>query len=336
MTLELLFFAYVDVVKMTIACNIYESVDRASQDNFKDLPRKYDSILAPVRKTVAVIPAYNEEKTIAKVVLATGKFVDRVIVVDDGSTDLTGEIAEKMGAVTLRHRSNEGKGAALRTGIENAKKEVFDILVTLDADSQHDPSDIPKVIEPLLQKTADIVIGVRSMDSSIMPRDRIAGNKIFDAISNTNGSKIKDTQSGFRAYTYDALNKINFVENGMAVESQTFLDALNAGLKIIGVPVFTTYEGITPKRSPVRHFSQVLDYMITRTVANSPLLYIGLPGIVAVVIGIIAGLRVVAIFLNTHQIAAGTALIAVMLVIIGSVLVATSMVIKLLKIQSSH
>lgn len=281
---------------------------------------------------VAVIPAYNEESTIARVILATGKYVEKVIVVDDGSADLTGEIAEKMGAITLRHRSNEGKGAALRTGVDYAKKEGFDILVTLDADSQHDPKDIPKVVEPLIQKAADVVIGARAMDSSVMPRDRIAGNKIFDAM---NGSKIRDTQSGFRAYTYGALGKIKFVENGMAVESQTFLDAVNAGLRIKEVPVFTTYEGITPKRSRARHFSQVLDYMITRTVANSPLLYLALPGIIAVIIGIIAGFRVVAIFLNTHQIAAGTALIAVMLVIIGSVLVATSMVIKLLKIQSS-
>lgn len=283
-----------------------------------------------------MIPAYNEEKTIAKVILTTGKFVSKVIVVDDGSADLTGEIAERMGAITLRHRSNEGKGAALRTGVEYAKKESFDILVTLDADSQHDPNDIPRVVEPLLQKSADIVIGVRQMDSSVMPRDRIAGNKIFDVMTNKNGSKIRDTQSGFRAYTFDALNKIKFIENGMAVESQTFVDALNSGLKIKEVPVFTTYEGIAPKRSRVRHFSQVLDYMITRTVADSPFLYMGLPGIAAVIIGIVAGLRVIAIFLNNHQIAAGTALIAIMLVIIGSVLMATSMVIKLLKIQSSR
>ena len=292
--------------------------------------------MAPSSKIVAVIPAYNEEKTIAKVILTTSKFVSSVIVVNDGSTDLTGEIAERIGAITLHHKSNEGKGAALRNGVEYAKKEKFDVLVTLDADSQHDPNDIPKVIEPLLEKSADIVIGVRPMDSSVMPRERIAGNRIFDAMTNKNGTKFKDTQSGFRAYTYEALSKIKFIENGMAVESQTFVDAVNAGLKIKEVPVFSTYDGITPKRSRLRHFSQVLDYMITRTVADSPLLYIGLPGIVAVIIGIVAGLRVVAIFLNNHQIAAGTALIAVMLVIIGSVLVATSMVIKLLKIQSSH
>ena len=283
---------------------------------------------------VAVIPAYNEEKTIAKVILEAGKFVNKVIIVDDGSTDFTGEIAERMGAVTLHHKANEGKGAALRTGVDYAKKEHFDILVTLDADSQHDPNDIPKVVEPLVQKSADIVIGTRTMDSHVMPRERIAGNKIFDAISNKNGENIRDTQSGFRAYTFDALSKIKFIENGMAVESQTFLDAVKAGLNIKEVPVYTTYDGVAMKRSRVRHFSQVLDYLITRTLADSPLLYLGLPGIIAIIIGIIAGLRVVAIFLNTQLIAAGTGLIAVTLVIIGSVLIVASIVIKLQKIQS--
>ena len=222
----------------------------------------------------------------------------------------------------------------MRTGVEYAKKEGFDILLTLDSDLQHDPNDIPRVVEPIIEGNADIVIGVRPMDSSVMPRERIAGNKLFDAMSNKSGEKIRDTQSGFRAYTAGALDKIRFVENGMAVESQTFLDAVNAGLRIKQVPVSTTYEGITPKRSRLSHFNHVLDYIITRTVADSPLLYLGVPGIIAILIGIVAGLRVIDIFVGNHQIAAGTALVAVMLIIIGAVLIATSMIIKLLKIQA--
>lgn len=286
-------------------------------------------------KLVAVIPAYNEEKSIAKIILATEKYVDKVIVVDDGSKDSTGEIADRLGTITLHHKSNEGKGAALRTGVEQAKKEKFDILVTLDSDLQHDPNDIAQVVKPILEGNADIVIGVRPMDSSVMPSERIAGNKVLDAMSNRAGVKVRDTQSGFRAYSSAALDRIAFAENGMAVESQTFIDAVNAGLRIKEVPVSTTYKGITPKRSRLRHFNQVLDYIITRTVADSPLLYLGLPGIIAILIGIVAGLRVVQIFVNNnHQIAAGTGLIAVMLIIIGAVLSATSIVIKLLKIQS--
>ena len=289
-------------------------------------------------KVVAVIPAYNEERSIARVIIGTEKVVDKVIVVNDGSTDLTGEISNRLGITTVRHDKNEGKGAALRDGIEYAKKDVdFDVLVTLDADLQHDPSEIPKVLEPIIRGNADMVVGFRPMDASIMPRERIAGNKIFDAMSNRNGEIIRDTQSGFRAYSKAALSKIKFMEDGLAIESQTFIDAVNVGLRIKEVPVSTTYEGIVQKRSALRHFNHVLDYIITRTVANSPLLYLGLPGIISILLGIVAGLRVIQIFVDNHQqIAAGTALIAVTLIIVGAVLVATSMILKLLRIQQLH
>jgi glycosyltransferase involved in cell wall biosynthesis len=237
----------------------------------------------------------------------------------------------------LTHESNEGKGSALRTGVDYAKKELkFDILVTIDSDSQHDPADIPRLLDPLIQGSADIVIGVRPMEAGVMPRDRIIGNKLLDAMSNrSNSDKHRDTQSGFRAYTARALDKIHFVEDGMAVESQTYIDAVSAGLRIVEVPVFTTYAGIPRKRGRLNHFSQIVDYLLTRTIADSPLLYLGLPGFVGIVIGVLAGVRVVQIFVNNHQqIAAGTALISVTFIIIGAVLIATSLIIKLLKIQA--
>ncbi len=289
------------------------------------------------RTIVAIIPAFNEEKSIAKVLLTTEKFVDRIVVVDDGSKNLTGDIAKRLGFETLRHESNEGKGAALRTGIEYAQKKLkFDILVTLDSDLQHDPSEIPRLIEPIIEDAADVVIGVRPMEPGIMPRERIVGNKLLDAMSNQqDGKKHRDTQSGFRAYAESALSKVQFLENGMAIESQTFMDAVSAGLRIVEVPISTTYEGITPKRSRLNHLSQIVDYLLTRTIADSPLLYLGVPGIIGVVIGVLAGLRVLEIFVNNHQqIAAGTALLSVTFIIIGAVLIATSLIIKLLKIQA--
>lgn len=290
------------------------------------------------RKITAVIPAFDEEKSIATVLVKTSRIVDDIVVIDDGSDDLSGEIARKMGIVTLSHESNEGKGSALRSGIQYARERFsFDVLVTIDADLQHDPSDIPKLVQPIIANDADLVIGVRPMDPKVMPRDRIAGNKLFDAMSNQhhNDERLHDTQSGFRAYSPQALDKIQFLENGMAIESQTFIDAVAAGLRIKEVPVSTTYEGVIPKRSRLGHFSQVFDYLISRTVANSPLLYLGLPGVVAIILGVLAGLRVVEIFINNHnQIAAGTALIAVTFIIIGAVLMATSLIIKLLRVQA--
>jgi glycosyltransferase involved in cell wall biosynthesis len=286
---------------------------------------------------VAVVPSYNEEKSIAKVLLLTEKYVDRVILVDDGSTDLTGQIGRRLGFETLTHSSNEGKGSALRTGIEYVQKHLkFDILITIDSDMQHDPKEIPLLVKPIAQGSADIVIGVRPADANIMPRDRIVGNKLLDVISNSQeGENHRDTQSGFRAYSEFALNKIHFLENGMAIESQTYMDAVSKGLRIIEVPISTTYEGIPTKRSRLNHFSQIVDYVLTRTVADSPLLYLGVPGILGIVIGVLAGLRVVEIFVNNHQqIAAGTALLAVTFIIIGAVLIATSLIIKLLKIQA--
>jgi len=289
------------------------------------------------RTLIAIIPAFNEEKSIAKVLLMTEKFVDRIIVVDDGSNDLTGDIAKKLGFETLRHESNEGKGSALRTGIEYARKKLkFDVLVTLDSDLQHDPTEIPRLVDPIIEGSADIVIGVRPMEPGIMPRERIVGNKLLDAMSSSQeGKKHRDTQSGFRAYSESALGKIHFLENGMAIESQTYMDAVSAGLRIIEVPISTTYAGIVPKRSRLNHFSQIVDYLLTRTIADSPLLYLGVPGIIGVIIGVLAGLRVVEIFVNNHQqIAAGTALLSVTFIIIGAVLIATSLIIKLLKIQA--
>jgi glycosyltransferase involved in cell wall biosynthesis len=290
-------------------------------------------------KTVAVIPAFNEEKSISKVLLLTSKVVDQIVVVDDGSTDLTGEIAKTLGFVVLTHEANEGKGAALRTGVAYAQKEFrFDILVTIDSDMQHDPTEIPRLLDPILQGSADVVIGVRPMERGVMPRERIIGNKFLDAMSNSKGDdKHRDTQSGFRAYSASALGKIRFLEDGMAIESQTYIDAVSAGLRIMEVPVTTTYAGILPKRGRFNHFSQIVDYLLTRTVADSPLLYLGLPGITGVVIGVLAGLRVVQIFVTNHQqIAAGTALLSVTFIIIGAVLIATSLIIKLLKIQAPH
>jgi len=286
------------------------------------------------RGIVVCIPAHNEEKTIAKVIIPAKQFADAVIVCDDGSSDMTGEIARNLGAQVVRHDANFGKGSALESLITAAKALHPTVVVTLDADDQHDPRDIPKVVEPVLKGEADVVIGARPMESGQMPRERVFGNKVLDHLTSVKaGEELHDTQSGFRAYSIAALDKIDFSQEGMAIESQTLVEAVRLGLRVTEVPVSVKYEGIPQKRSRIAHLSEVLDYLITSTVVESPLLYLGVPGIIAVLLGIVAGLRVVNIFLATHRIATGTALIAAIFVIAGIVILATSLILKLITVK---
>ena len=195
------------------------------------------------------IPAFNEEASIAKVIAGARNFADEIIVVDDGSTDATPMIAQALGVTLVRHKTNMGKGAALKTLMVEAKARKPKVVVTMDADGQHDPREIPLVSEPILNGEADIVIGVRSTEG-VMPRERVIGNKVLDmATSGKAGVKLEDTQSGFRAYSRRALDLLDFSVKGMAVESQTLIDASKAELRIVGVPVSTTYGGVKRKRN---------------------------------------------------------------------------------------
>lgn len=283
---------------------------------------------------VVCIPAHNEERTIAKVVLGSRKFADAVIVCDDGSDDMTGEIARALGASVIKHEANFGKGSALDSLIAAARALGPKAIVTIDGDDQHDPRDIPAVVAPVLAGEADVVIGARPMDSGEMPRERVFGNRVLDRFTSARaGEELHDTQSGFRAYSLKAAEAIDFKQEGMAIESQTLIDAVRLGLRIKEAPVSVKYEGIPRKRSRLAHLSEVLDYLVTTTVIQSPLLYLGLPGVVAVLLGVVAGARVVNIFLATHQIATGTALISALLVIIGIVIASTSLILKLLTVK---
>jgi len=285
-------------------------------------------------RVVVCIPAHNEEKTIAKVIVGAKRFSDRILVCDDGSSDMTGDIARALGVEVIRHEANFGKGSALDSLISAARAMSPATIVTIDGDDQHDPADIPRVADPILKGEADVVVGVRPMDSGEMPRDRAFGNQVLDRMTSAKaGTELHDTQSGFRAYSVDAAGKIDFKQKGMAIESQTLVDAVRTGLRIKEVPVSVKYQGVPGKRSKVSHISEVLDYLITTTIIESPLLYLGVPSVAAVLLGVVAGVRVVNIFLATHQIATGTALIAALLVIIGIVVGSTSLILKLITVK---
>ena len=157
------------------------------------------------------IPAFNEEKNIASIILKLKKESDTIIVCDDGSSDLTAEIAEKLGAIVVKHEKNQGYGSAIKTIFLQAVKMNVDALVTFDADGQHRIQDIANVIEPIKNNKADIVIGSRFLENSDeIPKYRKIGIKAITGITNvTSGLKISDSQSGFRAYNKKILHQIS-------------------------------------------------------------------------------------------------------------------------------
>ena len=171
---------------------------------------------------VAAIPCFNEERFIGSVVLTVKKYVDKVVVVDDGSTDASVEIAGGAGAIVHSHDCNKGYGAAIRTCLSRGKELGADVLVIIDADGQHDARDIPRLAKPVLDGEADVVIGSRFRgEGSNAPLYRRLGQRILNtATSVGSGRKLSDSQSGFRAYSSKALNTLSLTENGMSVSSE--------------------------------------------------------------------------------------------------------------------
>jgi len=275
---------------------------------------------------IAVLPAYNEEDNIAKVLLKVEKYVNKAIVVDDGSTDLTAEIAERMGAIVYRHKNHLGKGEALKTGFELAKKFNADIVVTLDSDGQHDPEEIPKVIEPLIKGEADIVIGSRTLSNSKIPTTRKIGNKALNWMTNiASGLKITDTQSGFRAFTKEAIEKIEIKDHGMGVESQMLIDAASKNLRIKEVPITVKYGKKTSTYNFLKHGSYVFMVILRTVIEKSPLLYLGLPGIGIGTIGIIFAIWLLSLYNAERYFSLPLALLALGGILLGAILIITAL-----------
>jgi len=278
---------------------------------------------------LACIPAYDEEKTIAKVVLRTRRHVDSVVVCDDGSRDLTGEIAEALGAEVIRHKENMGKGAALKTLFKRARELRADVVVTLDSDGQHDPDEVPQLVQPVLDGAAEIVNGSRFLRRTDMPKHRVIGNKTLNLLTNAaSNQKLTDTQSGFRAYSNKALKLLKITESGIGVDSQILMDASAKGLRIVEVPVAASYQDARSTYNPISHLGMVMDSIIRRIIKDNPVLYLGVPGFISIIAGLLAGLRVIDIFLANHAIATGTALISIGLVVVGFLLTITAVIVK--------
>ena len=242
------------------------------------------------------IPAYNEEKNIASIIVKLKKIAQKIIVCNDGSTDLTGEIAEKLGAVVINHPKNLGYGSGIRSIFQKAKEIDSDILVTFDADGQHQVEDIKKVIEPILKNKADIVIGSRFLENKNVsaPEYRKIGIKLITKVTNsTLKEKITDSQSGFRAYNKDVITKLEPGDVGMGISTEILIKASSRGFKIAEVPINIQYEGNTSTHNPVSHGTSVLLSTIKYISIEHPLKFYGIPSLIFFAIGLTFMLKLV-------------------------------------------
>ncbi len=261
---------------------------------------------------VAAVPAYNEEQTIAKVLIHTGKHVSRVLVVDDGSSDETGLISQRLGAEVIEHERNLGKGAALRSSLDWAKRIGADVLVTLDADGQHNPNEIPKLVEPLLKGEADIVIGTRRLSQNI-PTHRRLGGRLLDRATNVRADEVVvDAQSGFRAYSRNSLERVTAAEYGMGVDSEILMRAKDAGLRIVEVPVTVSYRvPISSKHNAIYHALDVFFSIMKFTSIRHPMLAYGGFSAVMFVIALVFGFQTLDYYNRWGRVVTNLALVSI-------------------------
>ena len=275
-------------------------------------------------KITVGIPAYNEEKNIAKIIVKLKKTVDQIIVCDDGSTDSTSAIAESLGATVIKHAKNSGYGMAIRSIFLKSREINADILVTLDADGQHKIEDINKIIKPVVDGEADISIGSRFLKKdNNTPGYRKLGVKIITKVTNSSLSeKITDAQSGFRAYNNKVLQSLTPADSGMGISTEILIKSSNLGLKIVEVPTEIQYEGDTSTQNPVSHGTEVLMSTLKYISIERPLRFYGIPSAIFFVIGLTFTFLSIQYYaeigrLNTNLtlVAAGTLLIAIILVV---------------------
>lgn len=287
---------------------------------------------------VAIIPAYNEERSIGSVVLKVQQYVGHVIVVDDGSSDSTAKLARLAGATVVQHKVNLGKGAALDSGFRKAQALFIpDVVVTIDGDWQHLPEELSHVARPVLEGKADMVIGSRYLENtSDVPLQRTLGHWGFNTLLNyTSGTRLTDSQSGFRAFSLKAILAIvkgskGFGSKGFSVESEMQFLAKDYNLKVTEVPITIRYMD-KPKRSLISHGFKVMNGILRLIGQTRPLLFFTTPSVFLIAAGLFVGFWVVNAYRLNEELAVGTALISVLLLLIGTLAFFTGIILHSLR-----
>jgi len=277
---------------------------------------------------IAGIPAYNEEKTIAKVIRYTKKYVDKIIVIDDGSQDMTGEIAEALGAYVIKNKKNLGKGEAIKKIFRIAREMKADVLVLLDADLQHDPNYIPRFLEPILRGEADIVVGSRFLSSDLSaPRYRKIGLKILSKLANIMANiRVSDPLSGFRTLSRKSYESIRLTESNYGIEVEMLAIAREMNLRIKEIPIHVNYNTgtRTSKKSSINQAIDIARAIFKITIERKPLLYLGGFSLVLFLIGFYLSIEMIDLFIKFRYLSIPLGLIAIVFLQSAIVLILTA------------
>jgi len=273
-------------------------------------------------KVIVGIPAFNEEKKIGDIIKKLKEKYEYVLVCDDGSSDTTATIASSMGADVIKHEKNQGYGSAIKTIFNEAKKIDADVLVTFDADGQHQISEIDLMLKPIIDNVADIVIGSRFLGKTKdLPKYRKIGIKTITGLTNVmTGSKITDSQSGFRAYSKKMLNEILPSESGMGISTEILIKSVKKKMRITEIPITITYDNNEHSKEPISHGTSVIISTIKHVAIERPLLYYGVTGLIFLVVGLIFGTWTLQIYSEQKVVMTNMAIISVGGVILGTIL----------------
>jgi len=307
------------------------TLERLEQNSPKSGVQNDESRDSDLLTVMVGIPCYNEEVAIGSLVVRASQYADRVAVLDDGSTDKTAEVARLAGADVLVHSANCGKGAALRDLFTYATQCGVDILVILDGDGQHDPDDIPKLVEPLMLDEADIVNGSRYLngDHRETPRYRRFGQVILDKFTRLGLGRdvnVTDTQSGFRAFSMKAARVFTFGTDQLAIDSLMLMDAAKGQLRIKEVDINVRYDVGHSSTHPVAHGMQVLVGVLRNIEFKKPLLAFTVPGLIFISIGVALAVYTVQGFYQWGRVPNGPAMLMLLVLIVGTFMTLTGII----------
>ncbi|NLZ29579.1 MAG: glycosyltransferase family 2 protein [Methanomicrobiales archaeon] len=281
------------------------------------------------RRTLAAIPCFNEEIAIGSVVLMARPHADEVLVIDDGCTDSTAKVARDAGATVISHGARMGKGRGIKSALGYAVEHNYDCLVFMDGDGQHNPDEIPGLIEPILSDVADFVIGFRTFDQ--MPAYRRFGRAVLD-IATSNGSSVTDSQCGFRALSRKAMESMlpTLRRDDFSTESEMLQIAQEKDLRIEETPINCKYGDLdTSTMNPVSHGLEVLGSIFWFTIERKPLMRMSLPGLGAMFIGIFLLLQFLQEFNATGLFPIGGCMLASLFLIPGAIALVVGLILAL-------